>query len=137
MLPLIYVAAVVPVFITSLVFGFIHLFMPTTVDPTTSAAVIGVSLLYYIVVLVSSLFVPAVRGTYGSLVAMALGALSVVIFYLTSTVYQPFNWIWGIIWLALLVFDVLSIRSFARHEQFTRQDFYNLDNLSRRSAPRW
>lgn len=132
MLPLIYVAAMVPLFVTSLVLGFVHLFMPASVNPTVSAAVSSIAVLYYLVLVFASLFVRAVRGTYGSLVGLALGALAVVILFLSSTTYNPFNWIYAVLWGALLVYDFYAIKSFVRVARFTRAEVYNPDSFSRR-----
>ena len=138
MLPLIYVAATVPLFIGSLVFGFFHIFMPSTINPAVSSVLTTVSVFYVIGLLLISIFVRAIRGTYGDRVGQVIMAASVVLIYSTSATVRPWNLIFAAIWALLLVADIMFLKQFTRAAEFTKDDLYKLDNLSRRvPGVRW
>lgn len=138
MIPLIYVAATLPLFITSVVFAFMHLFMPLSIDPALSSTISTIGLFYFIVMVVLSLLVPALRGTYGDRVGQVIMAVSVALLYLGGTVYRPWNWLWFALWVGFIALDVWLVRHFWRTAGMTPDEYYSLDSLSRRlPGVRW
>lgn len=136
MAPLIYVAASVPLFIGSAAFLILNLVFGIEEDGTPKGALLyTVGIFAVIGFLLVSLFVPSIRGTYGDRVASLLISSSALLLTLTSTLWNPWNWIFVAVWVLLVTLDVLFLRRVQIELGMTQEQTWSPDSLSKRYLP--
>lgn len=136
MAPLIYVAASVPLLIGSAAFLVINLVFGVGEDGVPKGAFLyTVGIFAVLGFLVVSLFVPSIRGTYGDRVGSVLVSSSALLLTLTSTLWNPWNWIFVAVWLLLVAVDVLFLRRVQVELGMTQEQTWSPDSLSKRYRP--
>lgn len=134
MAPLIYVAATLPLFFGSATFLFVNLFLRTE-NGTLLPVVYTIAMWAIVVMILISLFMRSVRGTYGDRVAQVIIAASALMLTLGRAIEHPLYWVFVAIWLLLLSLDIWTLRRSQRLLRLTPAELWSPDSLSKRFIP--
>lgn len=135
MAPLIYVAASVPLFIGSAAFLVLNLVFGLENGSPRASVIYTVGMFAIIAMLLTSIFVRAIRGTYGDTVGQVLVSSSALMITITSTLWNPWNWFFVAVWLLLLSVDVFRLRRVQVSLGLTQEQAWSPDSLSKRFLP--
>lgn len=132
MAPLIFLAASVPLALISVIFLGVNLFLGVEGGEPRAGILYTVGIIGVLALLLVSMFVRQIRSTYGERVGHVFVSLSALLLTLTSTLWNPWNWIFVVVWLLFVAFDIWLLRRVQRSLGLTREQTWNLDSLSLR-----
>lgn len=129
MAPLIYVAFTIPLLLGSAVYAIYNLFIGH--DTLTSAVIFTAAMLLIIAGMIVSTSVRSIRNSYGERVGTYSLVIAAFLFNLGTTAYNPWNWIWTVIWAALVAFHTITLKEVQNRLKLTPDQKIDPDTLSR------